>query len=311
MKNQAELSIRAVKRSEWSKFKKSMVRNLDNSLQLSQNNFFFRFMMFLWFRIKPENYVCIKNGEIAGILSLGVNRGDQVFIYGLAVEPAFRGQGIARMLMEFSEDRAKELKKTFLALVVLYNNNPAISLYHNYEYNKVGEGKAYFSILVDKIQSDDTSTIELRQFDFKNNDLKSILDQFILGEIELLSGKEGLEYFEQMSYHQYYPSMIKDIQKGKRSIYLIYNEKELVGILIFRDHNQQRDVEVYSQENTWNTKFLMNLSNVLAQHNQSMEIGRLRFRLSICKMDQVDNLDLTEFEWDYSKNKVLMYKKLT
>ena len=106
-----------------------MKRNLDETLQISQTNFLIRPMMFLWFRLKAENYFYLKNGEIAGILSLGTNRWDQVFIYAIAVEPSFRKQGVGKALMDFSEERAAELNKSFMALVVLHSNVPAISLY--------------------------------------------------------------------------------------------------------------------------------------------------------------------------------------
>jgi len=197
---QVESGIRAVKWYKWSKFKRSMIRNLSDSLQISQSNFFYRFMMFLWFRMKAKNYFYIKEGEIAGILSLGTNRGDQVFIYAMAVEPTFRRQGIGKALMDFSEERAAELNKTFMALVVMHSNSPAISLYQRIGYNIVGEGITYLSIIVDKIPSNNTYALELRQFNSNDNDLMGILNQFILGEIEVISGKEGLEYFEQIRF---------------------------------------------------------------------------------------------------------------
>ena len=113
--------IRKVRWYEWSKFKKSMIRNMSHDPQISQTNLFVRFLMFIWFRIKAENYFYIKDDEIAGILSLSKNRGDQLFIYTIAVESAFRKQGIGKALMIFSESRASELNKSFLALVVLYS----------------------------------------------------------------------------------------------------------------------------------------------------------------------------------------------
>lgn len=308
---QAESGIRKVKWYEWSKFKKSMKRNLDETLQISQTNFLIRPMMFLWFRLKAENYFYLKNGEIAGILSLGTNRGDQVFIYAIAVEPSFRKQGVGKALMDFSEERAAELNKSFLALVVLHSNVPAISLYKKYDYNIIGVGTTYLLITVDKIQTNDTSTLELMQFNINENDLMSVLDQFILGEIEAISGKEGLEYYKQIDYSKDYPLISKAIEIGKKSIYLINNEDISVGFLLISDNKDQRTVEVYSQDDTWNVEFLNNLSSALMELPSPFgEINTLGFKLSICKVERIENLDQTDFTWNLSKNKLLMAKPL-
>ncbi|MHA1441612.1 MAG: GNAT family N-acetyltransferase, partial [Candidatus Heimdallarchaeota archaeon] len=232
--------IRSVKWYEFSKFKKSMIRNLMDDPQISDSNFLILFFMFLWFRIKAENYFYIKDGEIAGILSLGTNRGNQVFIYTIAVEPTFRKQGIGKALMDFAEERAAELNKEYLALVVMQNNKPAISLYQKYGYRIVGEGKTYLSISSDKIKTNSTSSLELRKSNSNDNDLLSILRQFILGEINTLSGKEGLEYFEEFRFQEYYHEIKKTTQKGKQFLHLIYRDDILVGFLLFSDKKHMR-----------------------------------------------------------------------
>jgi len=288
-----------------------MIRNLSDDPQISQSNFFIRFLMFIWFKLKAENYFYIKNGEIAGILSLGTDRGNQIFIFTIAVEPTFRKQGIGKALMTFSEERAAELKKNYMALVVMSSNIPAVSLYQKYGYSIVGEGITYLSLAADKIQSDNTQSLELRKFNINNGDLLSILKQFILGEIEIISGKDGLEYFEKIRFPEYYPGIKKAIQKGKRFMYSIYKNDNLVGFLLFSDKKNTRNVTVYSQADTWNMDFLNNISDALGKLSSSSgQIPKLRFKLSISKVERMENLDQTYFDWDISTNKLLMFRKL-
>ncbi len=267
--------------------------------------------MFIWFRLKAENYFYIKDGEIVGILSLGTDRGDQIFIYTIAVEPTFRKQGIGKALMTFSEERAAELKKNYMALVVMSRNIPAVSLYKKYGYSIVGEGTTYLSLAADKIQFDKTHSLELRKFDINNGDLLSILKQFILGEIEIISGKDGLEYFEKIRFPEYYPGIKKSIQKGKRFMYSIYKNDNLVGFLLFSDNKNTRNVVLYSQADIWNIDFLNNISDSLGKlPSSSGKINKLKFKLSISKVERIENLDQTDFDWDIATNKLLMFRKL-
>ncbi|MHA1532808.1 MAG: GNAT family N-acetyltransferase [Candidatus Heimdallarchaeota archaeon] len=303
--------IRAVKWYEFSKFKKSMIRNMSHDPQISQTNFFIRFLMFIWFRIKADNYFYIKDDEIAGILSLSKNRGDQLFIYTIAVESTFRKQGIGKALMTFSENKASKLKKSFLALVVMANNSPAISLYEKYGYRRVGEGITYLSKMADKIQSSETNSLELRKHNFNDSNLMVILRQFVLGEIEAVSGKAGLEYFEWMSYPEYYNSIKEVIQKEKQLIYSIYSDEILVGFLLLSDRKHLRTAAVCSHVDTWNFDFLNNLSSSLMRiPSTSGEINTLRFKLSISKVEKMDSSEQTVFERDFSRNKILMFRKL-
>ena len=131
------------------------------------------------------------------------------------------------------------------------------------------------------------------------------------GEIEAISSREGLEYFEKISFNEYYTEIEKSIQKGKEFIYSIYNEDILVGFLLFSDRKNNRNVVVYSQVDTWNVDFLNNLSDALRKiPSSSGKISMLRYRLSISKIERMKNLNQTDFEKDTSKNKILMIKKI-
>ncbi|MHA1187346.1 MAG: GNAT family N-acetyltransferase [Candidatus Heimdallarchaeota archaeon] len=307
-----ESGIRAVKWYEFSKFKKSLSKNLHAAdPTMSQANFFFKFLMYIWYRIKPENYFYIKDGKIAGILSLGTNYDKQVFTYAVAVEPSFRKQGIGKALMNFAEERTAELKKKYLALVVLVSNLSAVSLYQKIGYKRVGIGSTYLTIIADEIQTNNNYSLELRNYNVNENDLMVILKQFVFEETEAISGKEGLEYFEEISFPGYYPEVSKAIQKGKRFIYSIHNKEALIGFLLFSDKKNIRNVTIFSKVDTWNSDFLYALANVMIKvQNSSKKINLLNIRLSISKLERMKNIDQTDFKSDISKSKLLMFKKL-
>ncbi|MCG3221464.1 MAG: GNAT family N-acetyltransferase, partial [Candidatus Heimdallarchaeota archaeon] len=77
-----------------------------------------RFRMFLSILRTAENYFCYLNGKRAGLLSLSTEKGTEAFIYGVAVLPEFRKKGLGKYMMDFSEKRAEETQKKFMALAV-------------------------------------------------------------------------------------------------------------------------------------------------------------------------------------------------
>lgn len=82
----------------------------------------------VWDGERPAGYV---------VLTLSFSfeyRGRDAFIDELYVEPAYRRRGFGRMLMEFAEQRAKELGVNALHLEVDHGNDPAMELYRNIGY---------------------------------------------------------------------------------------------------------------------------------------------------------------------------------
>ena len=67
-----------------------------------------------------------------------------VRIYSLAVDPAWRGRGMARQLMEAAEQRAHEHQALFLRLEVAANNHPARALYSALGYHSIDTLPAYY-----------------------------------------------------------------------------------------------------------------------------------------------------------------------
>ncbi len=59
-------------------------------------------------------------------------------INSVYVDNKFRNQGIATELLKTAEDRATELKLTYVGLGVLYKNNPAFNLYKKFGFDEYG-----------------------------------------------------------------------------------------------------------------------------------------------------------------------------
>jgi ribosomal protein S18 acetylase RimI-like enzyme len=90
---------------------------------------------------RPGNVLFIAevDGERAGLLWFGPNRNlvtgeEEGWIYNVTVLPAYRGQGIGRLLMEHAERHAKEAGFPVIGLMVAVHNQTARDLYHRLEY---------------------------------------------------------------------------------------------------------------------------------------------------------------------------------
>ncbi len=78
---------------------------------------------------KGACFAAVLHGTVAGYISLLTRGGKNGRIYSLAVDPEFRGRGIAELLVETALDfsRREGLRAVFLEVAV--DNAPAISLY--------------------------------------------------------------------------------------------------------------------------------------------------------------------------------------
>ena len=65
-------------------------------------------------------------------------------LYSVAVDPEFRGLGIARRLIEEGEERAEEAGRVFLRLEVSANNSEGIRLYESMGYQRFGIYRNYY-----------------------------------------------------------------------------------------------------------------------------------------------------------------------
>jgi len=71
---------------------------------------------------------------------------DEGYIANVAVSPEYRRRGLADMLINELEKRAKELKLSFMTLEVRESNSAAIALYEKHGFNPVGRRKKYYEL---------------------------------------------------------------------------------------------------------------------------------------------------------------------
>ena len=69
----------------------------------------------------------------------------EAYVERLVVSPAYRNQGMARALLEASEDLARETDKSTIGLHVSGGNIPALSLYESYGYEEVSEQSSWLT----------------------------------------------------------------------------------------------------------------------------------------------------------------------
>jgi ribosomal protein S18 acetylase RimI-like enzyme len=157
-----QIVMKRVNLFQWRLFKKNWLKLLiSNDPEAENYSQFMRFFMFLYIGITAKNYFCYHNSILTGLLSLRTKKGSDAFIFGVAVLPEFRKKGLGKYMMDFSEKRAKETKKKFMALAVLNSNEPAVNLYKKLDYKFVGLGVTPISISIDKITKSKSNSIEL------------------------------------------------------------------------------------------------------------------------------------------------------
>jgi len=89
--------------------------------------------------------VAHQQGQIVGYILLLFRRGSSLArIYSLAVDPAQRGRGIARALMQAGESAAVERRRLFIRLEVREENHAAIALYLADGYLLFDEEEGYY-----------------------------------------------------------------------------------------------------------------------------------------------------------------------
>lgn len=84
-------------------------------------------------------------GALCGYILLVLRRGTRLArLYSLAVDPAYRGRGIASSLIERGEQDAREAGALYLRLEVAGNNKAAIALYLKLGYTQFGLYRDYY-----------------------------------------------------------------------------------------------------------------------------------------------------------------------
>ena len=94
----------------------------------------------------PMNYfVCAKlNDEVSGYAGMYAIE-DEGYLYNIAVAKPFRGQGIAKAMIENLIHHSKVLNLKFLSLEVRQSNVVAIHLYEKYGFESCGVRKNFYA----------------------------------------------------------------------------------------------------------------------------------------------------------------------
>jgi len=308
--NTEEITIKLINRLQWFFFKRDFLRIFHDDPELVHSSRIQRFYVFRSVRKNAENYYCYYKGKKAGMLSIRTNRGSEVFIYGIGVEEEFRRKGIGKFMMDFTEERAKKLKKKFIALAVTTKNDPAINLYKKTRYSFLGEGMTYISIFKEKIESKEQYKTELKPI--KNYDSKARLAvaKFRLGEIESISSQLGIQYMKENRMDGYHNSIRNFIQKGIGNLFLIsYNSKD-VGCILFIDRLNIRSITIYLEDDIWNIDFINEIAYLIKNIKRNKEIEKFVFRVSLHKADNLIDIESFSFKRDRSRDKYLMFKKI-
>ena len=84
-----------------------------------------------------------EEGRLAGYL--GIQYGpDGADIMSIATEPAFRGRGVAKLLLQEMEQRLKALSLQWITLEVRPSNISALALYTSFGFVQVGRRPRYY-----------------------------------------------------------------------------------------------------------------------------------------------------------------------
>ncbi|MCG3226771.1 MAG: GNAT family N-acetyltransferase [Candidatus Heimdallarchaeota archaeon] len=306
-----KIELRRVGRYHWANFKRSFKIAFRDDPELRNASRIERFFLFRMIRKNAENYLCYLEGKKAGVLSIRTNRASEVFIYAIAVEPKFRKRGLGKYMMNFTEERAKKLKKKFIALAVLWNNDPAIELYKKYNYQALGEGHTFIRIAVDDIKPKQSYDLTFERITVYNKSIRKSFESILLQGITEISGSLGVEYMKRNRTIGYHPQIKKNLDKGANRLFQIIQNGSVLGYLFERDNNKVKRVSVFSKLETWNLDFIQDLGFSIKRYLiKSSEIIELNMRLPLHEANKLENLEALNFTRDRSSEKLILFKKI-
>ncbi|MBY9000354.1 MAG: GNAT family N-acetyltransferase [Candidatus Heimdallarchaeota archaeon] len=308
-----QIEMKGVNLFQWRSFKKNFLKLLvSNDPDIANFSLIMRFFMFMYLRMTAENYFCYYNGKRAGLLSLRTKKGTDAFIFGVAVLPEFRKKGLGKYIMDFSEKRAKETKKKFVALAVLNSNEPAVNLYKKLDYKFVGLGVTPISISLDKITKSKSNSIKLETILVYTDEIKNLFSDTVLSQIKAVSQNDGVEYVGENRIDDYHKNISKNISKSKYRFFQVLDNNEQIGFLFCRNKGTTKSCSVYLHSKTILTNellsYLAEKLEDLIEDNENFE--KLVFRIYCHQAAKLIDLQDSDFVRDSTLDKNLMYKKI-
>ena len=114
-------------------------------LCFNEEGFSLNQLRYLITRAKADFLVVEESGAIgAFMVLLKRTTSTGLRIYSVAVSPDYRGKGLARLLLDEAEKRARLNQKQYLTLEVSEINHQAIGLYRHSGFEVLGERPAYY-----------------------------------------------------------------------------------------------------------------------------------------------------------------------
>jgi len=308
-----QIEMRSVNLLQWRSYKKNYLKLLiPSDPEIASFSSIMRFFMFIFFGLTAENYFCYYNGKRAGVLALRTKKGTDAFIYGIAVLPEFRKKGLGKFMMDFSEKRAKETQKKFMALAVLSSNESAINLYKKTDYKFVGLGVTSISVPLDKIAKSESNSIKLERIPDYTDEFKDLYSDIVLSQIETVSQNDGVEYMLDNRIDAYHKNISKNISKAKCHFLHVLDNDEHIGFLSCRDKKTKLSCSVYLQSKTILTiELLSNLAKKLKDRIKDNEdFEKLEFRVFLHQADKMIDFQKSNFVRDTTLDKNLMFKRI-
>ncbi len=308
-----QIEMKGVNLFQWKSFKKNWLKLLiSNDPEAANYSPIMRFFMFLYIKIIAENYFCYYNGILAGLLSLRTKKGSDAFIFGVAVLPEFRKKGLGKYMMDFSEKRAKETKKKFMALAVLNSNEPAVNLYKKLDYKFVGLGVTPISIFIDKITKSKSNSINLETILVYTDEYKDLFSNIFFNQINAVSQTDGEEYVRENSIDNYNKHISKNISKSKYRFFQVLNNNEEIGFLFCQNKGTTKSCRIDLHSKTILTiellSYLAEILKDMIEDNENFE--KLEFRVYRHQADKLIDLHASDFVRDSTLDKSLMIKKI-
>lgn len=150
--------------------------------------------------------VCEENQTLCGYILVILRRGTSLSrMYSLAVDPSFRGRGLARMLIEHAEIEARDAGALYMRLEVARNNTSAINLYEKLGYVQFGLYRDYYEDHRDALRMEKCIHPYEPAGDSRGIPWISQTTEFTCGSASLMMAMNALE-------PGYQPSPLEEIQ---------------------------------------------------------------------------------------------------
>lgn len=125
-----------------------LISDLDTIKDTLENDFddFWNYNVFKSELENPnsEYFVALQDNEIVGFAGIWISV-DDIHITNIVAKKSYRNHGIGTKLLEHLIEISKEKKLSALTLEVNENNEPALKLYENHHFQKIGQRKNYYN----------------------------------------------------------------------------------------------------------------------------------------------------------------------